>query len=488
MRPLDNLKTDNIKSQRENPAVICGDTELTYSQLDQKVIAAATYLKDFGIKDADRVALFCPNSIQYVICLLALWKLGAVACLLSTRQPEEVINEQLKDIRSQYLITSINALIESSKIVAMNINLDAVVSNQKYAESDSFQDIYKFAKDKDATIIFTSGSTEKPKAVLHTFENHYYNAKGSNENIPVNANDRWLLSLPLYHVSGLGILFRILLGYGAIVIPYAGEDIAYTISRYKVTHLSLVPAQLYRLLKDEGNFLALKNLKAILLGGSSIPSNLIKQSRKIGLSLCVTYGLTEMASQVATSKLINDPGFEPLENVYLLNYRQLKISDQGEVFVKGNTLFKGYISQNKVDRPLTEDGWFKTGDLGFITGNGCLKITGRKDNMFISGGENIRPEEIERHLCQIENVEEAIVVPVYNEEYGFRPVAFVKHNGHFLDKSEILSVLSYRLPKFMTPERFYHWPATLEGGGIKISRQRLTQLVQNQNPDLSEIK
>ena len=167
-----------------------------------------------------------------------------------------------------------------------------------------------------------------------------------------------------------------------------------------------------------------------------------------------------MSSQVATGKL---------SYVKVLPYRQLSIASSGDILVKGETLFKGYVAGTRLELPLTSDGWFKTGDLGALNSQGCLTVLGRKDNMFVSGGENIQPEEIEKVLMAIEGVEQAIVVPKEDKEFGHRPVAFVKFCGTAIDFKQLSAILEKDLPRFKVPENFYPWPTAVEKG-MKIAR------------------
>ena len=182
-----------------------------------------------------------------------------------------------------------------------------------------------------------------------------------------------------------------------------------------VTHSYLVPTQLYRLLRD-GNS-ALQSLKAILLGGAPAPRALIDEAIERKLPVYRSYGLTEMASQVTTT-----PPGSSTEGLRtsgrLLPYRELRIADDGEILVRGLTRFEGYVQGDDVLPSVDEEGWFHTRDRGSVDDLGMLHVEGRMDNLFISGGENVQPEEIERALLELPGVEEAIVVPVPDEEFG----------------------------------------------------------------------
>ena len=169
---------------------------------------------------------------------------------------------------------------------------------------------------------------------------------------------------------------------------------------------------------------------------------LIEQSVKSGLNIYLSYGLTEMSSQVATGKVIE----AHKACVKVLPYRQISIASEGEILVRGEVLFKGYITGSRLPLPIREnDFWFPTGDIGQLDQEGCLTVTGRRDNMFISGGENIHPEEIEKELLSIQGIQEAIVVPQEDKLFGQRPVAFIKFAGEPLTEEHLILCRIFRI-------------------------------------------
>ncbi len=464
------------------PAVVHGARSISYAQLFKAVSDAESNLQRLGVRSGDRAGIFAPNNPEYIITLLALWRIGAVACLLSTRLPNGILNEQLRSINCRYFFT----LSRTSTIVDIkHIHLNDIISIQTEVSKEENDNIM-YALDQEATILFTSGSAAQSKAALHTLENHFYSAKGANEHIPLIPGDQWLLSLPLYHVGGLSILFRTFLGGGSIVISDPKDNIEMTLMQHDITHISLVPTQLIRLLRNKDCLPRLKNLKAILLGGSPIPDSLIRNSIENGLPVYTTYGLTEMASQVATSSRLTAENKR--SSAKILNYRKLMISEENEIFVKGEALFKGYIEDSRLSFPFNANGYFATGDLGCFSDDGNLIVTGRKDNMFISGGENIHPEEIECYLYQMEGIEQVIVVPVVHNEYGLRPVAIVKPASDSpITSQKIILFLKDRLPKYKIPDQFYSWPGEMESGSLKADRQQLIRLVDQENRELSPL-
>lgn len=478
----------------DRPAVVRGDRVLSFAELQRRVAAAAAALGQAGCAPGERVAVLAPNSPDYLVWLLALLRLGAVCCPMNTRLPNRTAAELLRRIDCRKLVVRVPdeqelgdhaTLIRGRDLAAAgaspvaDTHMDLAGS---HAGSDRAAADNPLAEDargspmplgRAATIVFTSGSTGAPKAVLHSYGNHYYNALGSNRNLPLAAGDRWLLDLPLYHVGGLGILFRCLLAGAAVVMPDRGETLDAVLNRYRVTHLSVVATQLHRLLQQPES-VRYPSLRCVILGGSPVPLKLLQRAGARGLPVFASYGCTEMASQVATT----GPGSTPAQRLTsgkLLPYRRLRIGDEGEIQLAGETLFMGYVEGEGLRRPLTSDGWFATGDLGRVGEDGYLTVVGRRDNRFFSGGETIHPEEIERALTDHDGVDRAVVAPIPDEEFGQRCVAFVQTRGERPDAAALAAWLGRTLPRYKVPDAFYQWPET-DAHDFKVDRARFRRL------------
>lgn len=450
---------------RDLPALICSDRTFSYHQYRNLVSATAKRLSNLGIGEAERVAVLLPNDWNCVAIIMALLRVRAIACPLNLRTPAQGIKSLLDKIGSRTLITSPQQATFSDRKILDPRELVHPDDARREGAAQIEVDL-----EQPATIVFTSGSLGTPKAVLHSHGNHYYNAKGSNENIRLTPADRWLLALPLYHVGGLSILFRCLLGGAAVVIPEGSERPEESLTRHGVTHLSAVPTQFYRLLREAGGKEIAAKLRAILLGGAPVPASLLQEGLALSLPLYTSYGLTEMASQVTTTEPNPAPA-KLLTSGKTLPHRQVRISNAGEILVKGRTLFKGYVERAGLALPVDKDGWFATGDLGQLDSEGYLTVTGRKDNMFISGGENIQPEEIEIILCEHPAVAQAVVVPVSDEEFGSRPVAFVQTGSGNRSSQELTKFLEQRLARYKLPIAFLNWPENIGSEGLKVSRE-----------------
>jgi O-succinylbenzoic acid--CoA ligase len=339
-------------------------------------------------------------------------------------------------------------------------------------------------RDEPVFAVLTSGTTGASKVAVLSGGDVCASARNANRVLGLTARDRWLLSLPLHHVSGIGVVFRSLLASAAIAVPSDDEPLAAAIERTRPTHVSLVATQLYRLLRDETAAAALARCKGVVMGGGPTPESLVREAVARGIPLVMSYGMTETAAMICCTR----PG-DPLERLLSsgkpLVDGTVSISDDGEILVRGDQLFLGYLQPDgSLDRPLTDDGWFRTGDLGHFDNAGYLHVTGRKDSMFISGGENIQPEEIESALHNLDGVEEAIVVAVDDEEWGRRPVAFLRMaEGRTFDAAALQQALRGVLPGYKVPRAYHALPEVLAQPGLKPARRDFESCAKERSVD-----
>lgn len=447
-------------------AIVAGDHVMVFFEVDEMASRVARNLKRAGARPGDRVALFLETSWQTVAILFGCWRAGVTACPLNTRLPREAALDQVRRIGARFLIARVS---HPDRTGCVCLNPDEVLVYRE-AEPDE-ESGWPIRLDAPALVMFTSGSTGAPKAAELSVANLYYSARGANQNIRLASRDCWLLALPLYHVGGIGVLFRCALAGAAMAIPESGESIERAQERYGVTHLSLVPTQLYRLLSGAGVPDSFSRVKAILLGGAPTPPAVMAEALRRRWPVYASYGLTEMASQVCTMTPSSPPE-KRMTSGRVLRHREIRIAPDGEILVRGATLFNGYLGADGIDSMRDAEGWFATGDLGEVDADGYLTVRGRKDNLFISGGENIQPEEIEGWLASMPEVEEAAVAPRSDAEFGARPVAFIRWRGEAVADDELRARLARVLPKYKIPLAFLPWP---DGGGAtwKLDRAAL---------------
>jgi o-succinylbenzoate---CoA ligase len=455
-------------SAPDAPAIIGSRGPITYDELDGRVSAAAFRLRE--LEPGSRVAFYLPKDERYVTLMLAVIRAGHVACPVSDRLPPKGLAQLIERVACTAVISDDDEVLRTVGAGLHGLKPEPLLEGHRGSEEPEHIPL-----NRPATIVFTSGSSGTPKAALHTFGNHYYNALGSNTNIMLRPGDRWLHSLPLNHVGGISILFRCLLAGATIVLPEHGTPIGGSIADLGATHVSLVSTQLLRLLREDAET---GGLEAVLMGGGPVSASLVDEAVSRGLPIHTSYGLTEMASQVTTTP----PGasLEALRTAgRVLPNREVSISEGGEILVRGATLFAGYVEDRTLVLPLDTDGWFHTGDLGELNGIGYLRVLGRKDNLFVSGGENIQPEEIEEALSALPGVEAAVVVPVDDPEFGQRPVAFVRMEDG--STGDLAPGLEKSLPRFKIPVAFYAWPE--ESGGMKVNRASFRDRARVFHPD-----
>lgn len=438
--------SEHANSTPDQLALISDRRTWTYRELNAEIHALCSFLDNVGVKEKERIAFVASSNCATVLLFFALFRMRAIACPLSYRLSQEQVADYILMLKAAHVLEP--SILPPDMVRCSNRNSSIYL--------DDF-----------ATYLFTSGSSGTPKIACHHFASHYYNALGANPKLQLNSSSRWQLTLPLFHVSGIGILFRCFLAGGAIVL--SDLPITESIPQFGITHISMVPTQLIRLLKEPTETLkkAQNSLKCLLLGGAPIASDLLTQAARVFLPVFTTYGMTEMGSMVTLSQ----PNLEKSSGK-LLPYREMKIED-GEILVRGKTLFQGYwdtVSEKVVinDR----NGWFATKDLGKISTDEELEVTGRKDRQFISGGENIQPEEIEQAICAIPGIRQASVLPIPDVEFGARPIAFIDDETHAHNLESIKEGLRTRLPSFKHPIRIFRYPVE---AGIKPSLAVLKQ-------------
>jgi O-succinylbenzoic acid--CoA ligase len=259
------------------------------------------------------------------------------------------------------------------------------------------------------------------------------------------------------------------------VLPDPALPLTALLQQAPITHLSLVPTQLYRLLQQPDFHFSATQVRHLLLGGAPIPDSLITQCRAQQLTPWVSYGLSEMASQVCTA-----PAGAAGVVGKALARREVTIQAD-EICVRGDTLFAGYYqADGSLLLPLDDEGWFHTGDAGYWL-NDELVINGRIDNQFISGGENIQPEQIEQQLLQHPAIAQAVVVPAPDEEWGMCCVGFIDWQQAPVAIAGLSAWLRQFLPAFMLPKRYLPWP-TLSAGQLKLPRAEFKRLAETKNP------
>jgi O-succinylbenzoic acid--CoA ligase len=434
-------------------AIAAKQRSLTYRELDQQLCYLEEQLAAQGVKTGDRLACIAANSLNLILLQLSCMRSGIIFCPLNPRFSIHEIKVRLAILNTPFIWSSQT----ESKLTSDSLQFDFTPP----ANAQSNELALPINPQQVSNIIFTSGSSGLPKAVMHSFSNHYYSALGSQTVIPLQQTDRNLLSLPIFHISGYATVFRTL--YAGATLLLSSEKLSVELlKRESVTHLSLVATQLYRLLKSPQFKQSKLSIKHLLLGGSAFSKQLLKQTVQRGFTYHLSYGLTEMSSQVATS--CND------QSLTILKYREVKIVEN-EIYLRGKTRFVGYFNGQLKESIIPSEQWFASKDLGRKEAD-RLQITGRKDRQFICGGENIQPEEIESLLVDFPAVRQAYVVAVSDPAFGKRPVAFIDWQEGETAFEQLNEFIRSKLTSFKCPSHYFQ---LLPQTGLKVSLADLSK-------------
>ena len=436
------------RTQRaEKPALRLDDDVLTWQQLCARIDSLAAGFHRQDVQEGDGVMLLAHNHPQTLLAWLALLQCGARILPVNPQLPRPLLDVLLPQMTLRHALVLDGAF---DGLSALSLSEQA----GEYAVA--------WQPDRPASMTLTSGSTGLPKAAVHTCAAHLASAQGVLALMPYGGDDDWLLSLPLFHVSGQGILWRWLLASGRLTVRKK-QPLEQALEG--CTHASLVPTQLWRLLHTQHHVA----LKAVLLGGAAIPVELTEKAREQGIRTFCGYGLTEFASTVCAKAADGEPDVGTA-----LPGREVKLVE-GEIWIKAQSMAAGYWRDGAL-LPLTNaQGWFATRDRGEWR-NGRLTILGRMDNLFFSGGEGIQPESLERVIATHPQISQVFIVPLDDAEFGQRPVAVVECEPG-TDIAQFPDWIQGRLARFEQPVHWLVLPAALKNGGIKISRQALKQWV-----------
>ncbi|MGM3174924.1 o-succinylbenzoate--CoA ligase [Dickeya lacustris] len=445
-------------SQPMAPALMDDARVWSWQQLASEIASLSEAFIRQGVCPGMAVALRGKNSTDMLLCYLALMQCGARVLPLNPQLPDRLLADLLPSLNIERALC-LAGRDWPQDIVTLCWPLPA--SSERLPTAPLVWSYQRLA-----TLTLTSGSSGMPKAAVHTFDAHVANAEGVVQLMAFGAGDRWLLSLPLFHVSGQGIVWRWLVAGATLVIrPQQPLEVALR----ACTHASLVPTQLWRLLAQSQSPVS---LRAVLLGGAAIPVELTCQAEARGIRCWCGYGLTELASTVCAKRADEHPGVGlPLPE------REIQL-DGEEVLLRGRSLAAGYWQDGRLVSITDKQGWFHTRDRGQWDGQ-QWRILGRLDNQFFSGGEGVQPEDVEAVLLTHPDVTYACVVPVDDPEFGQRPVAVVEVE-RALALPHLVEWCQTRLAGFQRPIACYLLPESLKTGGIKISRQQVKTWVEQQ--------
>lgn len=463
-------------------AVYFQEKSLTFKELFERAYDTAGQLQGYGLKKNQYIGVLLKNHLDSVVILYALQLMGVQAVILNNRLSPQELSWQLHDSIAERLITESDfseVKVEIQKIIKDELFLSPI-------KDPIIQD--EISLDDVCTIMYTSGTTGKPKGVIQTYGNHWSSAVGSALNLGITEKDCWLCSVPLFHISGYSILMRSVI-YGMPIVLHESFDPQRTIAditQKQVTIMSVVGTMLSRVVEALKDSELPSQFRCMLLGGGPAPLPLLEACKQKDIPVFQTYGMTETASQIVTlspeysiSKLgsAGKPLFLSQLQIKMEDGRLARPNEAGEIVVKGPNVTSGYLHRPDATKEKFYDGWFSTGDIGYLDEEGFLYVLDRRSDLIISGGENIYPAEIESVLLAHPAIEEAGVTGLENEVWGQIPVAFVvKKSEAMVTSDELYHFSLKRLAKYKVPKEFHFIDKLPRNAAKKLLRRKLREL------------
>jgi O-succinylbenzoic acid--CoA ligase len=431
-------------------ALVTDGQRWNFDELDRLVDGACSMLDERGIYAGQRIGVHGPNGAGFVVAVHALMRIGAVLVPINTRLTPPEVAWQLRD-------AGVEVLLREDELTRLVANVEAPRTIRDFRLGDWH------------SIVYTSGTTGRPKGAILTYANHWWSATASALNLGLLPEDTWLACLPLFHVGGLSILLRsAIYGITAVVQPrFEPAEVNRSIDEEGVSIVSVVSTMLDRMLTQRGDRPYPSHLRCVLLGGGPAPLPLLERAIRSGVPVVQTYGLTETASQIATlppEDTVRKAGSagKPLMGA------KLRIEPDGEIWVRGPSVSPGYLHQ------AARDGWLHTGDIGSVDADGYLYVLDRRDDLIVSGGENVYPAEVEAALLAHPAVDEAGVVGVPDPEWGRSVAAVVALKaGQRTNAEELIAFCRQRLAGYKVPRHVEFRESLPRNAGGKLLRREI---------------
>jgi o-succinylbenzoate---CoA ligase len=476
--------------------IITGDKTFSFNEINDRAISLAHFLqKYYKVKGGDIAAILSENNIDFILLLFALWKSGAVPVPINIRLNDSETNNLFTFLKPTFIFTDRDANKQSDYQGVKTINMEADHGIQVKTEipenDDTNENVHDLDFDENSTalILFTSGTSGKPKGVQLSFHNLRASFDNSDTVLNHDANDKWIASLPFYHIGGFSIITRAILSGTSIIIPKSlnTDDLADTIIIHRPTLLSLVSTQLRRLIN-----LGIKpnaELKCVLLGGGYIEDSLVNEAIKEGWPIAKVYGSTETSSLVTFVDCNKDKtkklsGGKPLGNnqIFIVNERKDFLPPQvkGEIAIKSESCAKGYFNNPKETDEKFRDRIYYTGDSGYIDEEGYLFIDSRMNDLIISGGENINPFEIETVLMEYPGIQNVSVFGQEDKEWGhIVSVAIITEPGLNVPEKELKEFLLQKISPYKLPKKYYFMKEFPRSPLGKVQKEKLREIIKN---------
>jgi O-succinylbenzoic acid--CoA ligase len=470
------------------PAIESAAGVLSFAGLADQAQRTAAFLHSIAPSGDAPIALLMDGHAGFAAWFHGLALAGRTALPLNSRLTAGEIAQQLENARAVCVLGEAG----DSRLEELRARLPRVmVAAAPRLESLAATFDPRLATPGDGNavlaVLFTSGTTGRSKGACLTWNNFLASARAAHDRLGVAVCGRWLACMPLFHVGGLSILMRSMLFGGAVRLQsrFDASAVSDALDGGDIAGVSLVPTMLSRLLAHRGGRAAPAGLQALLLGGAAAAPELTARALAAGYPVCPTYGLTEATSQVATAAP-PPPGATTTSPMLAVAGTELRVvadsrdvpaGTAGEILVRGPTVMPCYLHDRESTARALRDGWLHTGDIGFLDPGGGLHVLDRRDDLVVSGGENVYPAQVEAVLLEHPDVEDAGVTGVADADLGARVVAWlVPKAGSTVGIESLQRHCRERLAGFKRPREFRFVATLPRNAAGKLQRRHLVEI------------
>lgn len=487
----------------DKEAVVDGQRRLTYKQLNRRVNRLARVISAQGCVYGDRMGILSYNCHQFVEVIMAAAKLGLILVPLNWRLTAAELAFQMADSGAELLIFDpelkelAGGLCRTSgikKTLVLGLKSDTVTGAQGcealMAEQSDAEPVPGNIPDMDTPhiIMYTAGTTGKPKGAVLSQGTGFWNTLNL-EALDFTSSDRDLLVLPMFHIGGIGLFTLPMLYHGATVVIMRTFDPAFCLQLLADERITLffgVPA-IFQFLIQHPDFRpeAFAGVRLVMSGGAPLPVSIVRRYHESGIILQQGFGMSEAAPSIATlaRELALTKAGSIGKAVFHLEVRivddainEMPAGEVGELVMRGPNLMQGYWNRPEANEEAFRGGWFHSGDLAYMDEDGDLYIVDRKKDMFISGGENVYPAEVENAIFDLPQVSEAAVIGIKDAKWGEVGKALVVlKTDQQLKEEQILDHLSGRLAKYKIPKSVEFLEALPRNAAGKVLKTRLRE-------------
>jgi long-chain acyl-CoA synthetase len=462
------------------------ETIMSRLELDTMANGFARGLLRNGIVRGDRIAILSANRAEYVVCLLGAMRAGIVATPLNFKFPAAGITSVIADCGARMVLFD-----EPRRALLAGIPSDIPIACfddhgegglKRWLDPGPFDPIVP-QPDEAALCLYTSGSTGRPKGVLLSHAAHLWvvRTRMAESNLK---GERVLIAAPLYHMNALALMLLVAASGSTAVLMPQFQAVRYidAISRYRCTWLTAVPPMIAMMMREKEalKHADLSSVRTLRMGSAPVNDTLVAETRALlpNARIINAYGTTEGGPIVFTGP---PPGALLPTGSLGKPHPQVQVRlvgpdapDMGVLQMKSPAIMLGYHNRPDVKSPVTEDGYYDTGDVFRRDADGYFFFVGRSDDMFVSGGENIFPGEVESVLESHPEILQACVVPVADDIKGSKPVAFVvRRQGSTLDEESVKQYVLANAPAYQHPRRVWFLDTMLLAATNKIDRNAL---------------